>query len=170
MPGRSSVGITIVAEKGQISGALEKAFAYDTQILIEEYIPGREIQVGILDDAALGAIEIVPQVQFYSYEAKYTDGMAQHIFPAPLAKADYGQVLNVGLAAHRFLGCEGATRVDLLYKEPGQFFLLEINTLPGMTPLSLLPEIARGVGIEFPHLVERILKGARLRIPIKMDP
>ncbi len=165
----SSVGVTIVVETGSISDALEKAFAYDTQILIEEYIPGREIQVGVLDDVPLGAIEIVPKVQFYSYEAKYTDGLAKHIFPAPLAKADYEKALHIGLRAHRLLECEGATRVDLLYREPGEFFLLEVNTLPGMTPLSLLPEIARGAGIEFPDLVERILKGARLRIPVRMD-
>jgi D-alanine-D-alanine ligase len=161
----SSVGVAIVSEKEQLRRALKDAWAYDAQVLIEEYIRGREIQVGILDDRPLGAIEIVPQTQFYSYEAKYTDGLARHIFPASLEKADYGQALELGLAAHRALGCDGATRVDFLYRDPGQFFLLEVNTLPGMTALSLLPEIARGVGIEFPQLVEKILEGARLKIP-----
>jgi D-alanine-D-alanine ligase len=162
----SSVGVSIVSEAGQIPGAIDGAFAYDAEILVEKYIAGREIAVGILDDVALGAIEIVPKVQFYSYQAKYTDGLAEHILPAPLPKDDYAQALNLGLTAHQLLGCEGATRVDMLYEEPGQFYVLEVNSLPGMTSLSLLPEIARGAGIDFPDLVERILIGARLKIPL----
>jgi D-alanine-D-alanine ligase len=165
----SSVGVTIVSEMGKLFAAIESAFAYDPAILIEAYFPGREIQVGILDDQALGAIEIVPKAQFYSYEAKYTDGLAEHRLPAPLPGEDYQRALRLGLAAHRVLGCEGGTRVDLLYAEntggPGKFVVLEVNTLPGMTSLSLLPEIARGAGIDFPHLVERILIGASLKIP-----
>jgi D-alanine-D-alanine ligase len=163
----SSVGVTIVSHAEQIPAALEKALAYDPEILVEEYIKGREIEVGILDDVPLGAIEIVPKVQFYSYEAKYTDGLAEHILPAPLPKVDYDQALDLGLRAHRLLGCEGGTRVDMLYKGPGRIYLLEVNTLPGMTSLSLLPEIARGKGIDFQNLVERILIGARLKIPVR---
>jgi len=160
----SSVGVSIVSQVQEILRAAEKAFEYGGGILIEEYIKGREVQVGILEDRALGAIEIVPRCTFYSYEAKYTDGLADHFFPAPIPRADYDRGLDLGLKAHRLLGCEGATRVDLLYQDSGNFFLLEVNTLPGMTPLSLLPEIARGVGIPFPDLVERILHGARLKI------
>ncbi len=160
----SSVGVYIVSAPGDLSRAAEDASAFGGGILIEEYIRGREIQVGILDDAALGAIEIVPRVDFYSYEAKYTDGLADHYFPARISADEYRRALDLGLKAHRLLGCEGASRVDFLYEEPGKFFLLEVNTLPGMTPLSLLPEIARGAGIDFPNLVERILLGARLRI------
>jgi D-alanine-D-alanine ligase len=164
----SSVGVTIVSKAKEIPTALGTAFSYDPEILVEEYIPGREIQVGILDDQALGAIEIVPKKQFYDYETKYTDGLAEHRFPAPLPAKDYTRALDLGLKAHRVLGCEGATRVDLLYREKqGRaegFVVLEVNTLPGMTPLSLLPEIARGAGLDFPHLVERILAGARLKI------
>jgi D-alanine-D-alanine ligase len=162
----SSVGVTIVSEDGQISAAMDQAFEYDPEILIEEYIPGREIAVGILDDAALGAIQIVPKLQFYSYQAKYTEGLAEHILPAPLPTEDYKRALALGLTAHRLLECEGATRVDMLYKESGQFYVLEVNSLPGMTRLSLLPEIAGGAGIDFPELVERILLGARLKIPL----
>ena len=162
----SSVGVTIVSDAQGISRALEQALEYGGGILIEEYVKGREIQVGILDDVALGAIEIAPKGTFYSYEAKYTDGLADHFFPAPIPQEDYDRALDFGLKAHRLLGCEGATRVDLLYQEPGKFFLLEVNSLPGMTPLSLLPEIAKGVGIPFPELVERILRGARLRIQV----
>ena len=162
----SSVGVSIVSEAGQISAAMDRAFEYDPEILIEEYIPGREIAVGVLDDAALGAIQIVPKVQFYSYQAKYTEGLAEHILPAPLPPEDYKRALGLGLTAHQLLGCEGATRVDMLYKESGQFYVLEVNSLPGMTRLSLLPEIAGGAGIDFPELVERILLGARLKIPL----
>ena len=160
----SSVGVTIVSEDLDISRGAEKALGYGGGILIEEYIRGREIQVGILDDVALGAIEIVPKEGFYDYEAKYTDGLAEHFFPAPIPREDYRTAMDLGLKAHQLLGCEGATRVDLLYQDPGKFFLLEVNSLPGMTPLSLLPEIAKGVGISFPDLVERILLGAHLRI------
>jgi D-alanine-D-alanine ligase len=163
----SSVGVTIVSDPKDIPLAAEKAFDYGGGILVEEFIKGREIQVGILDEVALGAIEIVPKVEFYNYEAKYTDGLAEHVFPAPLAPKDYQRALDLGFQAHRLLGCEGATRVDLLCRDGGEFFVLEVNTLPGMTPLSLLPEIARGVGILFPELVERILSGARLRIPVR---
>jgi len=162
----SSVGVSIVSEAGQIPAAMDRAFEYGPEILVEEYIPGREVAVGILDDVALGAVEIVPKVQFYSYQAKYTDGLAEHIFPAPLPPEDYELALDLGLTAHQLLGCEGATRVDMLYKGPRQFYVLEVNSLPGMTRLSLLPEIARGVGIDFPNLVERILLGARLKIPL----
>jgi D-alanine-D-alanine ligase len=167
----SSVGITIVREEEELSRAMEIAFGFGSEILIEEYIRGREIQVGILDDAPLGAIEIVPRRPFYSYEAKYTQGLADHLLPAPLPKEDYERALQFGLKAHLLLGCEGATRVDLLYREeeghPGHFYILEVNTLPGMTALSLLPEIAQGAGIPFPNLVERILLGARLKIPVR---
>ena len=163
----SSVGVTIVSDPEDIPLAAEKAFDYGGGILVEEFIKGREIQVGILDEVALGAIEIVPKVEFYNYEAKYTDGLAEHLFPAPLAPREYQRALDLGFQAHRLLGCEGATRVDLLCRDGGEFFVLEVNTLPGMTPLSLLPEIARGVGILFPELVERILRGARLRIPVR---
>jgi D-alanine-D-alanine ligase len=167
----SSVGVSIVFEAQKIPAALEAAFAYDTEILVEEYIPGREIQVGVLDDRALGAIEIVPKKQFYDYETKYTDGLAEHLFPAPLPGGDYARALELGLKAHRVLGCEGGTRVDLLCRrKPGgveKFVILEVNTLPGMTPLSLLPEIARGTGLDFPLLVERILTGASLKVRLR---
>jgi D-alanine-D-alanine ligase len=163
----SSVGVSIVYDSQNIPPAAEKAFGYGGGILVEEFIKGREVAVGILDDAALGAIEIVPKSEFYSYEAKYTDGLAEHLFPAPIPSREYKRALDLGHQAHRLLGCEGATRVDLLYREPGEFFVLEVNSLPGMTPLSLLPEIARGAGISFPELVEKVLLGARLRIPAR---
>ncbi|HSR10855.1 MAG TPA: D-alanine--D-alanine ligase [Thermodesulfobacteriota bacterium] len=160
----SSVGVAIVSSPREIREAAEKAFEYGGGVLIEEFIKGREIQTGVLDNTALGSIEIVPKQGFYDYRAKYTDGLADHFFPAPIPAEDYRKSLDLALKAHRLLGCEGGTRVDFMYRGPGEFFLLEVNSLPGMTPLSLLTEIARGAGIAFPDLVERILLGARLRI------
>lgn len=159
----SSVGVHIVEDEEQLLEAMKDAFGFGQVIIIEKYIPGREIQVGILDDSPLGAIEIRPKSGFYDYQAKYTDGLAEHLFPAPLPSSQYQEAMELSLAAHRALGCTGGTRVDLRLEEGGGFYVLEINTLPGMTPLSLLPEIARGVGIDFPELCERILLGASLK-------
>jgi D-alanine-D-alanine ligase len=160
----SSVGVSIVKQAAEIEPALAAAFAYDDEILVEQFIRGREIQVGILEERALGAIEIVPKKEFYDFEAKYTPGMAEHILPARLPAELYARVLAAGEKAHRSLGCCGYSRVDFLVTEEGECYLLEVNTLPGMTDLSLLPDIARGVGIEFTELVERILCTAALKI------
>lgn len=167
----SSVGVSIVSDAEQFPAALEEAFARDREILVEEYIPGREIQVAILDGRALGAIEIVPKRRFYDYETKYTDGLAEHLFPAPLPPEDHARALDLALKAHQALSCAGGTRVDLLYRKmpdgPERFAILEVNTLPGMTPLSLFPEIAGGTGLPFPQLVERIFAGAALKVRLK---
>jgi len=160
----SSVGVSIVKEQSQMDKALADAFAYDEEILVEKFIKGQEVQVGILDGRALGAIEIVPKNEFYDFEAKYTDGMAEHILPARLPEPVYHSVLKAGERAHASLGCHGYSRVDFLVTESGEAFILEVNTLPGMTDLSLLPEIARGAGIGFDELVARIVAGASLKI------
>ena len=160
----SSVGVSIVKEAAAMQPALDCAFRYDEEILVEKFIKGREIQVGILDERALGAIEIVPKNEFYDFEAKYTAGMAEHILPAPLPADLYAKVLSQGEEAHRALGCSGYSRVDFLVPESGECYLLEVNTLPGMTSLSLLPEIAQGAGIGFEDLVERIVRSASLKI------
>ncbi|SNB47820.1 D-alanine--D-alanine ligase [Geobacter sp. DSM 9736] len=162
----SSVGVSIVREPDQAAEALKLAFSYDDEILVEQFIKGREIQVGILEERALGAIEIVPKREFYDFEAKYTAGMAEHILPAPLPEDLYAKVLAAGEEAHRALGCSGYSRVDFLVTEEGECYLLEVNTLPGMTALSLLPEIAGGAGIGFEDLVERILTSASLKIKL----
>lgn len=159
----SSVGVAIVSEAGEIDAALKEAFKYGPRILIEKYIAGMEVQVGILGSEALGAIEIRPKTKFYDYTAKYVAGMSEHFFPAPLPSKIYQEVLDRGLLAHRVLGCSGYSRVDLLVdRESHNAYVLEANTLPGMTETSLLPEIARGVGIDFDTLVERILETAGL--------
>jgi D-alanine-D-alanine ligase len=163
----SSVGVSIVKQESQLDAALELAFRHDSAILVEQFIKGQEVQVGILDDLPVGAIEIVPKNEFYDYEAKYTDGMAEHIFPARLEADLYERALQVGLAAHRSLGCSGYSRVDLLVTPTGDCYVLEVNTLPGMTALSLLPEIAaKGAGLAFEALVERIIESATLQIEV----
>ena len=161
----SSVGVSIVREEPELEESVRLAFRYDDEILVEQYIKGQEVQVGILDDRPVGAIEIVPKNEFYDYEAKYTDGMAEHIFPARLSPALYARAQQTAVAAHRALGCSGYSRVDLLIPESGDCFVLEVNTLPGMTALSLLPEIAaQGAGLSFEGLVERIIESAALHV------
>jgi D-alanine-D-alanine ligase len=163
----SSVGVSIVKEENQLAAAVTMAFQYDDEILVEQYIKGQEVQVGILDDRPVGAIEIVPKNEFYDFEAKYTDGMAEHIFPARLAPELYEKAKEIGLAAHRALGCKGYSRVDLLVTSAGDCYVLEVNTLPGMTALSLLPEIAaKGAGLSFEELVSRIIESASLSIKV----
>lgn len=161
----SSVGVTIVQLPDQMDEARKMAFRYDDEILVEQYIEGREISVGVLDDRALGAIEIIPlRDGFYSYQSKYAVGGSNHIFPAQLDPAAYEGVCRLALEAHRYLRCEGGTRVDLMMDKEGKFYILEVNTLPGMTTESLLPEIARGAGITFDELCHRLVQGASLKI------
>ncbi len=154
----SSVGVSLVFKKEDVAPAAKLAFQYGGEILVEKFIKGKEIQVGILGERALGAIEIVPKRSFYDYTAKYEAGMSDHFFPARISDAVYQRTLEAGLAAHRAIGCRGYSRVDFIIDENGSPYILEVNTLPGMTATSLLPEIARGVGISFPDLVEEILR------------
>ncbi len=160
----SSVGVSIVKKSEELNQALEDAFRYDDMVLVEKYVKGQEVQVGILGDRPIGAIEIVPKNEFYDFEAKYTDGMAEHIFPAQLDPETYDRVQQLGCRAHLALGCDCYSRVDFLVTEQKECYLLEVNTLPGMTALSLLPEIAsKGAGLDFEELVERILLSSALK-------
>ncbi len=154
----SSVGVSVVNTADELAPAVKLAFSYDREVLIEKYIRGMEVQVGVLGARALGAIEIVPKDVFYSYKAKYEQGMSEHFFPARVPEAVYKRTLDAGLAAHRALGCRGYSRVDFIIDAAGDPYILEVNTLPGMTATSLLPDIARGVGMSFPDLVEEILR------------
>jgi len=130
------------------------------KIMIEEFIGGREIQVAIMGNKKLGAIELKPKRKFYDYEAKYnTSAKTKHIIPVDLPKKKLNEVLNISLKAHKLIGCKGVTRSDFKFKN-GKFYLLEINTQPGMTKLSLVPEIAEFKGISFIKLIEWILKDA----------
>ncbi|HUI45332.1 MAG TPA: D-alanine--D-alanine ligase [Nitrospirota bacterium] len=154
----SSVGVSLVFKKEDVAPAVDLAFKYGNEILIEKFIKGKEVQVGILGNRALGAIEIVPKRAFYDYAAKYERGMSDHYFPARIPEDAYARTLEAGLAAHRALGCRGYSRVDFILDESGAAYILEVNTLPGMTATSLLPEIAKGSGISFPDLVEEIVR------------
>ncbi len=159
----SSVNVFLVSEAADLEAL--KPLDGELPMLVEPYIAGREIQVAVLNGKAIGAIEIRPlKGKFYDYEAKYTAGMAQHIMPAPLSEADYAEVLTLAERVHNALGCRGLTRTDFRYDDTriGQslFYALEINTQPGMTELSLSPEIASHAGIDFVELVRQILAGA----------
>lgn len=159
----SSIGVTIVRRQGDMAPAVRAACRADRDALVEQYVPGKEITVGILNGEALGVTEIRPVKGFYDFQTKYTSGMASHIFPAPLSGALYRQAMRLGARACAVLGCDGAPRVDFRLSPEPRLYALEVNTLPGMTPLSLLPEIAAGVGIDFGSLVERILDRAALK-------
>lgn len=160
----SSVGVSIVHSLDRLSGAIDHAAAYDDKVIVERFVKGREIQVAILDDTGVGTIEIIPENEFYDFEAKYTDGKARHLCPAPLDPEVETRLLNAAEIAHRALDCSGYSRVDFLVNEGGEPFILEVNTLPGMTSLSLFPEIAASRGIPFGELVVRIAQGASLKI------
>lgn len=160
----SSVGVTILMENENMQPniAHDAATSPESLFLIEPYIAGREIQVAVLGDKALGAIEIRAKNKFYDYEAKYTDGKAEHLMPAPISKEKYDEVMQLALKAHQALGCKGLTRSDFRMEASseqgeGKFYLLEVNTQPGMTPLSLSPEIAAHAGISFNQLVNMLI-------------
>jgi D-alanine-D-alanine ligase len=160
----SSVGVHICKTREQYRAAVDDAVQYAGVLMVEQYIKGREVQGAVLDDEPLGVIEIVPANEFYDYEAKYkANSGTKYLFPAPLPPDQYQRVNEVCLAAHRALGCSGATRSDVIINEQGEVFLLEVNTLPGMTATSLLPKIAAGRGIDFAALCERLLLGASLK-------
>jgi D-alanine-D-alanine ligase len=160
----SSVGVHICKTADAYAAAVEDAAKLAGSILVEQFVKGREVQGAVLDDASLGAIEIVPAHEFYDYDAKYKAGSGtKYLFPAPLPPDQYARVNAVCLAAHRALGCRGATRSDVIVTPEGDVTLLELNTIPGMTPTSLLPKIAAGQGIDYPQLCERILLGASLQ-------
>jgi len=149
----SSLGVSICKNKRQFTSKYKKLMGNYDKILVEEYIPGREIQVAVMGERALGAIELVPRRQFYDYTAKYSNtARTRHIMPAPLSPKKYKEILGLAEKAHKLLGCRGITRSDFRFFK-NKFYLLEANTQPGMTKLSLVPEIARYCGIKFEDLV-----------------
>lgn len=164
----SSVGVFIVREdhKHPPQELTRADWAFGDQILVEPYIPGKELTCAVMGDLALGVIEIVPTVKFYDYEAKYAPGGSKHLLPAPIAADVYREVQRLALAAHRALGCRGVTRSDFRFDdslgaEKG-LFCLEVNTQPGMTETSLVPELAGHAGISFEDLVKWMVKDASL--------
>jgi D-alanine-D-alanine ligase len=159
----SSVGVSLARDLDELEEACEEAFRFDDSVLVERYIKGREVHVGIVGDKALGAIEIAPEGGIFDYRAKYTPGHAEYFLPARLSPERYRGVLTQALRAHQVTGCGGATRVNMIVSDLGNEYLLEINTLPGLTPQSLLPRIAGLAGMGFADLVEAILEDGRLR-------
>jgi len=156
----SSVDV-FICNKNNIMKNLKKMKLYN-EILIEEFVPGREIQVAIMGKKKLGAIELKPKRKFYDYEAKYNSkAKTKHIIPTNLNRKDLKKILTISLNVHKIIGCRGVTRSDFKFYK-GKFYLLEINTQPGMTKLSLVPEIASYAGISFIELIEWILKDASI--------
>ncbi|MEX6724092.1 D-alanine--D-alanine ligase [Parapedomonas caeni] len=167
----SSVGVAIVTDDSNFGQPISRDAAgpwrqFET-LLAEPFIRGRELTVAVLDDEPLAVTELQPTRGFYDYDAKYTEGLTQHVVPAPIHPQATEQALAMALAAHRALGCRGVSRSDFRYDdtmgEPGQLYLLEVNTQPGMTPLSLVPEQAKYRQIGFDALVDRLIQDAGLK-------
>ncbi len=161
----SSIGIEIVLAGDDFNFA-DYDFPYGDQILVEEYIKGREMQVAVLNGRALGVLEIqLLKRRFYDYDTKYTEGYAKHLCPAPVPPNIYEELLKESEKIYTSMNCKGVARVEFIFDErAGKFFVLEINTHPGMTPISIVPEIAALRGISFSSLVEEILKNASFEI------
>jgi len=160
----STIGISIVRKDEELGPALKKAGEYDEEILVEEFMKGKEITVGILEDIPLPIIEIVPKSGFYDYHSKYTKGETQYILPARIPREKYLYAQEISLKAFQTLACSGVARVDLMTDENENPFVIDVNTMPGMTETSLLPKAASYAGIPFGDLVERILLRASLKI------
>jgi len=158
----SSVGVSVCEGPAELVAACERAFCFDHEILVERHISGQEVSVAILGDRALGAVEIAPRAGFYDYGNKYTRGATDYFIPPRLSPERYRGVLTQALRAHLALGASGATRVDIMISESGNEYILEVNTVPGMTRTSLLPKIADAAGLSFDDLCEAILRGASL--------
>jgi len=156
----SSIGVSIVREERSLAQALEQALTLCERAIVEQYIAGTEVQVAVLNGTVLGAVEVRTKQEFYTYEAKYTQGLTEYILPPEVEPGILENAAGAALSAHRVLGCRGATRVDLIIDGTGDPYVLEVNTIPGMTETSLLPKIAAMSGLDFPSLIEEIMREA----------
>lgn len=154
----SSIGLSLVETNEGIVAAIELAFQFDDRIIIEEFISGRELTVGVLGDEALPVIEILPKHKFFDFQAKYHAGLTEYIVPAVLEKSIFKKAQDVALEAHRILGCFGCSRTDIILNSDGSLYVLEVNTIPGMTATSLLPKAAKVIGIDFNRLCIKLLE------------
>jgi D-alanine-D-alanine ligase len=163
----SSVGVEILREGDNRRAAVAAGWRFGPQAMVEEFIPGRELTVGVMGERALAVTEIIASQAFYDYESKYADGGSRHVVPASIHPDTYAEAMDMAVAAHRALGCRGATRADFRYDdtagEPGRLVLLEVNTQPGLTPTSLLPEQAAHQGVSFPELCAWMVEHAACR-------
>lgn len=161
----SSVGVAIVRNGDNRRAEIAATWRYGAHAMVEAFVPGRELTVAVMGERALAVTEIATDRGFYDYDAKYAAGGSRHVLPAPIHAEAYGRALAIALSAHQALGCRGATRADLRYDdtdgEPGRLVLLEVNTQPGLTPTSLLPEQAAHAGIPFPALCAWMVEQAR---------
>ena len=156
----SSVGMSIVHNPSELPAAVSLAFEHDTTVVIEAFVAGSEVTVGVVgneDPIALPTLEVVPEHEFYDYDSKYVPGMSRHIIPARVSDAARVECQRVALAAHQALGCRGMSRADTIVTADDQVYLLEVNTIPGMTSTSLLPDAARAAGIDFPRLCDHLV-------------
>ena len=156
----STIGVSVAKDEAEFEKGLEQAFSYSDEVLVEEFIEGRELTVGVVGDRALPVIEIKPKKGFYDYESKYTKGMTEYLVPAPIDEGIARQAQEWALIAHRALYQRGVSRTDFRLDNEGNLYVLEINSIPGMTETSLLPKAAAAMGISFEELVVEILKSA----------
>lgn len=154
----SSIGLSIVGKPGDVPKAINLAFKFDNRIVIEEYIKGKELTVGILEEKAMPVIEIIPKHEFFDYQAKYKKGLTDYIVPARINPLVASRVKKAALSAHKLLGCFGCSRVDIILGYKDEPFVLEVNTIPGLTETSLLPKAARHIGIDFTSLCIKLIK------------
>jgi len=154
----STVGLTLVKDPGALQAAIDEAFKHDDEVMLEAFVPGRELTVGILGGEPLPVGEIIPVKELYDYECKYTPGMAQEIFPADLTDEQTAEVQRLAKRAYHALKLGGCARIDFRMTPEGEFYCLEANTLPGMTETSLIPQAAAAAGISFPELCDRIVQ------------
>ena len=161
----SAVGVAFAETDEELQTALDEAFRFDERVLVEEYVTGSEITVGILESpepAPFPVIDIrTPGDSWYDFEHRYTVGLSEHVIPAPLPPEVYAEVQDLAIRAHTTLGCRDLSRADFVVEPEGRIVLLEVNTLPGMTPTSLYPDGARAAGISFEQLVKQLVEGAQ---------
>lgn len=154
----SSIGLSVVKDKSSLNKAIEEAFRYGSKIVLEEYIDGRELTVGILGDEPLPVIEIVTKLGVYDYRAKYSDPETKYLVPAPIDAALSKKIMDLGKRAHDALGCRSFSRVDVMMDNSADIFVLEVNTIPGMTERSLLPKAAQSAGLSFGDMCIKIIE------------
>lgn len=156
----SSIGVSIVKEEKELIPCMEKTFALDSNVMIEKCIKGKELHIGIIGDRVLGGVEVRPSLEFYNYEAKYTSGLTDYIIPPEVDAHVYEKACDLALMAHTALGCAGVSRVDFMIDRDNELYILEVNTLPGMTATSLIPKIAKAAGMSFNDIIEEIIRHA----------
>jgi D-alanine-D-alanine ligase len=158
----STLGLTVVKTKGELSEAIKNGFQFDSDILVEEFVKGKELTVAVWgkqgEESALPIIEIIPKNEYYDYESKYAEGGSEHIVPANIPDDLTKKIQEYAVKAHQLLGCRTYSRVDFILSDSGHPIILEINTLPGMTPTSLFPDAAKAVGISYEEMIEKFIQ------------